>query len=595
MKDIQQIIKNHITQALDTLEIPYDDTSVLLEHPADIAFGDYSTNVAFLLAKSQTNNIQGDYGVKVRNDFEIYKGTQGTLTLPQYFASQIKLTLETNLPVEIQKIEVAGPGFINFYLSEEFFSNTTKSIIEHENSWGYTDLLHHKKVLVEHSSPNLFKPFHIGHVMNNTIGESIVRLARFGGADVVTMSYPSDVSLGIGKAVYVLLADGLEKVQTLETLQEKLDYLGDCYVRGTKLYEEDASVQTAVKSITQKIFEHTPGVEYDAYTLGKTINLDYFKTITTTLGSHFDDFIYESEAGAIGKDIVLAHTPAIFTQSEGAVIYQGEQDGLHTRVFINKEGYPTYEAKDTGLLSLKFEKYNPDISIFITDHEQTDYFKVVSTAAGKIHKAWQDKTIHRTHGRMTFKGQKMSSRLGGVPTAKEILGLLTESVHEVAKYELTEKDTQSIAIAALKYSILKVQAGKNINFDPETSLSFEGDSGPYLLYSTLRAKSLLEKGESEGIVYSFKRPVDSEVTHLEKMLYRFPEVISQAIREYAPHHVVGYVTELAGIYNTWYAHTKIIKAETEAERGYYMALSKSFYITMQKGLYSMGIEIPEKM
>lgn len=569
MKDIRHIITEHITQVLTSLGIEIPEV-ISLEHPADVSFGDYSTNIAMVLAKKLGQS-------------------------PQTLASTLVKEMNKILPDEISKIEVAGPGFINFYLSESFFTESVQYSIEQETMWGKNDVLKNKKVLVEHSSPNLFKPFHIGHMMNNTIGESIVRLARFGGADVVTMSYPSDVSLGIGKAVYILLSDGVEKVQALPTLQEKLEYLGDCYVRGTKLYEEDESVQSTIKNITQKIFEKTPGVEYDAYTLGKEINLDYFKTITKTLGSHFDDFIYESEAGAVGKKLVLENTPAIFTESEGAVIYQGEQDGLHTRVFINKEGYPTYEAKDTGLLSLKFSKYNPDISIFITDHEQTDYFRVVSTAAGKIHKEWQDKTIHRTHGRMTFKGQKMSSRLGGVPTAKSILDTLIESVHDVAKYNLTPTDVEHIAIAALKYTILKVQAGKNINFDPETSLSFEGDSGPYLLYSTLRAKSLLEKGESGGVAYSFERPVDVDVTHLEKMLYRFPEVVAQSLSEYAPHHVVGYLTELAGLYNAWYANTKILKADTEAGRRYYMALSKSFYITMQQGLYIMGIEIPEKM
>lgn len=430
--------------------------------------------------------------------------------------------------------------------------------------------------------------------MNNTIGESLTRLAHFAGGDVTLISYPSDVSLGIGKAVYMLLQKGVGTLDTFATLQEKLTFLGTCYVEGTRAYDEDKSIEPIVRDITQKIFNHTAGPELDAYEIGKKINLDYFKEITATLGSHFDDFIYESEAGIAGKKIVEENTPAIFAHSEGATIYEGEQDGLHTRVFINKEGYPTYEAKDIGLLSLKFERYNPDLSIFITDHEQTEYFRVVSTAAGKIHKDWQDKTIHKTHGRMTFKGQKMSSRLGGVPTAKDTLDTLCEAVGETAKHELTPSDTQVIAISALKYSILRAEAGKNINFDPETSLSFEGDSGPYLLYSTIRAQSILEKAKMQTPPPTPSPEERGQITTLEKLLYRFPEVVSRSLADYSTHHVTIYLTELAQAFNSFYGNTHILGADSD-DMAYYLQLTKSFQIIMKNGLYLLGITLPFKM
>ena len=153
------------------------------------------------------------------------------------------------------------------------------------------------------------------------------------------------------------------------------------------------------------------------------------------MGSKFDGYIFESEAGVVGMEIVSKYTPSIFTESEGAVVYIPEESKKHinTAVFINSQGNPTYEAKDLGLLDIKFEKYNPDVSIFITDHQQISHFDVVLDAAEKINKNWAEKSVHRTHGRMTFKGQKMSSRLGRVQLAKSLIDTMVEDVKENSK------------------------------------------------------------------------------------------------------------------------------------------------------------------
>ena len=227
--------------------------------------------------------------------------------------------------------------------------------------------------------------------MNNTIGESIVRLYKFGGAEVTTISYPSDVSLGIAKAVWQFLEYGATKLDEFESLAEKISFLGRCYSEGTAAYDDKPEIETRVREITQDIYEERDTEAYQAYVLGRDLNLKYFKQVTERLGSHFAGYIFESEAGVTGKELVLENTPAVYTKSEGAVIYQGEQDGLHTRVFISKEGNPTYEAKDTGLLKLKFNRYSPDISVFVTDNQQASYFEVVASAAGKINPEWKEK------------------------------------------------------------------------------------------------------------------------------------------------------------------------------------------------------------
>ncbi|MCX6753218.1 MAG: arginine--tRNA ligase [Candidatus Nomurabacteria bacterium] len=328
--------------------------------------------------------------------------------------------------------------------------------------------------------------------------------------------------------------------------------------------------------------------------------MEYFKNITKRLGSEFDGYIYESEAGIIGKKMVLENTPAIFTESEGAVVYIPEETKkyINTAVFINSQGNPTYEAKDLGLLDLKFEKYNPDLSIFITDHQQISHFAVVLDAVEKINKSWVERSIHRTHGRMTFKGQKMSSRLGGVPLVADILETVLAEVFERTKNRDTvdtRENPEAIAVGALKFAILRAQAGKNIDFDPETSLSFEGDSGPYLQYTGVRANSVLEKaGKISAEIFPATTFSDTPTTDVEKILARFPEVVENSINNWAPHYVTTYLCELAQSFNSWYAHTQIID-EANPNMNYNLAITKSVAQVMQNGLYLLGITLPERM
>ncbi len=560
-------LKNHIESILKDMGI--ESPKVILDVPTHFNLGDSTTNVAMMYAK------------------ELEKK-------PLDLALEIKESIVAKQIRHISRIDVIAPGFINFFFDEHYFHANLEEVLIQKENFGKNDALSGKKVLVEHSSPNLFKAFHIGHVMNNAIGESITRLSKFSGGDVTVISYPSDVSLGIAKAVWALMEEqGLEKVKTMPTA-EAVAYLGACYVTGTKAYEDNPELQTRIREIATHIYEKTNSPEYKTYEEGKELNLAYFKAITETLGSQFDNFIYESETGVEGKKLVEENIGNVFTQSEGAVIYEGERDGLHTRVFINKEGYPTYEAKDLGLLSIKFSTYNPDLSIFVTDYEQTEYFKVVSAAASKINPIWKERTIHRTHGRMSFKGAKMSSRLGGIPSAEELLQFLYTELNLRAPnlaMETNGESNRAIAVAALKFCILRSMAGKNIDFDPDTSLSFEGDSGPYLQYSVVRANSILNKVESK---VSSDLPENWNTTNLERVLERFPEVVAKAAGEYAPHYVVTYLLELASEFNSFYATGKILNDE-DPTSPYRISLTRAFSQVMNSGLYLLGIQVPGKM
>jgi arginyl-tRNA synthetase len=536
----------------------------VIEHPKDMSHGDYATNAALIVAKT----------LQAR---------------PKESAEKLMEYLNTNKEEFIQSITIAGPGFINFTLDRKYFVDAIHEAA-HVEAYGHTNIYTGKKILVEHSSPNLFKPFHIGHLMNNTIGESITRLAKYSGAQVSTISFPSDVSLGVAKAIYILLEKHIDG-----SVSYTIDELGNAYVEGTKKYDEDESIHVRVKEIADNLYARKDSPEYGMYEITKAFNIAYFESIVAKLGSQFDAYIYESEAGVDGKKIVLEHTPSVFTESEGAIVYTPNESDKHlnTAVFINSQGNPTYEAKDIGLLDLKFKTYTPDLSIFITDAQQVSHFQVVLDAGAKINPDWKEKSLHRYHGRMSFKGAKMSSRLGGVPTVESILAAVVEEV-KTKNPDIGDSAAQQIGIAAIKFAILRAAAGKNIDFDPDTSLSFEGDSGPYVQYTAVRAQSLLEKGRDIVARKDLTtKPVPGTET-IERLVARFPEVVAEAQQDWTPHTIVGYLLELAQAFNSWYGQGKIIDEDIHAT-AYRLAVVKAVRQTLVNGLDVLGIEAPIKM
>lgn len=536
------------------------DLAYVIDYPDDVTHGDYAVNAALVGAKQA--------GIK-----------------PQELARRIVDALGTIDGIE--KIEIAGPGFINFFMSRDVFADGVRNI---NDTWGANTILRGKKILIEKSAPNLFKPFHVGHLLNISIGESLSRLTRSSGAEAIDVAYPSDISLGVAKAVWAILKQGLQDHLTVNTL-------GECYVYGTKLYDEDEQAKKEIIEINRKLNAQEQGVEWDIYVQGKKINLQYFKDITARLKSEFADYFFESDSGRVGKEIVESHVGTVFEKSDGAIIFRGEQYGLHTRVFITSLGLPVYESKDIGLLQLKFDTYHPDVSLVITDIEQRQYFEVIKQAALLVHKEWGERSVYWQHGRLRFVGGKISSRYGNVPLAEDLIDKVKEVVREKMtnaqrqKEPISDAMVENIALAALKYAFLKSGSGKNIIFDFAASLSLEGDSGPYLLYSYVRALSILEKAKALG------RPARGEETTpeaplFERLLPRFPEIVERAAREYEPHYIVTYLTKLAGAFNSWYAHERVIDADQEA---YKLALTEAFAVTMKRGLWLLGIETVERM
>lgn len=562
-----------------------DGQTFSLSPAEDSARGDLSTNIAFIIAKEK--NLS-----------------------PKFCATELVTLLENKLESIVEKIEVAGPGFINFFLKAGF--------VRMENEKDKIDITTRftgKNILVEHSSPNLFKPFSIGHLMNNIIGEFVTRAIKIGGADVTTISFPSDISLGIAKALFIInrdLKDNKIDIKFFDNNEEDkvINYLGESYIRGVKECEENEESLNYAKNILEKMYDVSTEKKSDPEFKSiiektKSINENYFKAFIKDVGSNIDNFIYESEAGERGKKIVEENTGdgKVFKKSEGAIVYvpDEERKDINTSVFINSQGFPTYEAKDIGLLDIKFSKYNPDNSFFITDMEQAPHFKVVLDAASKLGGDWKErveKSKHIPHGRMLFKGEKMSSRLGGIPLALDVIKVVEEEVRERAgekiehlSSEEKKKLERDIALSALRVSVLRSKPGININFDPETSLSFEGDSGPYLMYTHARCASLLEKGNEKDL-----HPKFSDVTNieLEKELSFFEVMLTESIEALSPQKVVTYLFSIAQKFNNFYATTQII-SEDKIKSEHNLAIVKRTKFILREGLNVLGINAPEKM
>ncbi len=542
------------------IEMGIESPKVVLDYPARMEMGDYTTNVAMVYAKELS-----------KNPFE----------LAEEIGSKIN--------IDGVEVESAKPGFINFNFDEKYFATVLREAMV--ESYGRNKSLLDQKTIIEYTDPNPFKIFHIGHLMPNVIGESISRILESNGAEVKRANYQGDVGIHVAKAVWAI-----KNGESLET----------AYAIGHKAYEDNETAKAEIVSINKKIYEGSDLEINEIYEDGRKKSLLYFEVMYKRLGTLFDFYFFESEVADLGKETVTKNIGKIFEESEGAVIFKGENfdKKLHTRVFINKEGLPTYEAKELALSKVKFDNYPYEKSIVVTASEINEYFKVLLEAMRQIFPELATKTSHLSHGIMKLPEGKMSSRTGNIISAESLINQVNEKVFEKmnSRDEVSKSlfDTEElngiaeiVAIGAIKYSILRQAIGGDIVFDFDKSISFEGDSGPYLQYSAVRANSILEK--AEGVVeISGEEPLGWVTTNIERMIEKFPSVVARAGSEYAPHHIATYLIELSSSFNSFYADHKIID-EGNATSPYRLAITKAFHTIMVSGLNLLGINIPLKM
>src|SRR3989338_8214521 len=467
--DIRNNLKDSIAKSLSGLGISVEADKVPLEHPADLRNGDYSTSIAIRALALEREPAKRKLEKNLPKD-EV-KGLSKIVALPSRnpHALAEKIVAALGSVEGIAKVEVAGAGFINFYLTSAALAEAVETA-RGEDMWGSNTTQKGRTIMMEYTDPNPFKEFHIGHLVPNALGESVSRLFQFSGATVKRANYQGDVGIHVAKSLFILL----EKNITEPTIAD----LSAAYPEGSKRYEEDAEAKTEIDALNKKIYEKSDAKINDLYEKGRKLSLEHFEEIYKVLGTKFDYYFFESAAGPIGVKIVREH-PEIFPESEGAVIFRGEEYGLHTRVFLNKQGLPTYEAKELGLARLKEEACAFDLTMTITGNEQGEYFKVVMKAMDLALPELRGKLAYKNNGMLRFAEGKMSSRTGNVITGESLLADLTEAAKtRAAESRADNADilAQQIAVAAIKYQILKQASGKDIIFDRERALSLEGDS-----------------------------------------------------------------------------------------------------------------------
>ncbi len=458
-----------------------------------------------------------------------------------------------------------------------------------------------------------------------------------------------------------LRIDNLEfKTKESLSLTERVKWLGQCYAYGATANKENPEASEKIKKLNAQLFQiaqemwvkndpsFKPQIDYkqfvkeeayphdlvyEYYVTGRQWTLDYFEEIYKKLGTQskksdaqgaFDHSYFESYVGEFGYTTVMQYLEkGLFEKSDGAIVSSKEKNGLHTRVFINSHGLPTYEAKELGLNPEKYKKYKFDKSIIITANEINEYFKVLLWNLKQIDPYVGEHTIHIGHGVVRLPEGKMSSRTGkilsGEALIEEAKSLVVEKMksssqslsghmsnpssgrgdHEVVE-GVDEMIAERVAIAAIKYSLLKTNLGKDVTFSFDESLSFEGNSGPYLLYTIVRCKSILAKDTSLNskfipVISSLSRNLLEDDLRLLRLLARYDSVIAQAADKLAPHSVCTYLYTLASEFSSYYAKVNILKTEDVELKQFRLWLVSKIAETLTKGVNILGFEAVEKM
>ncbi len=512
------------------------------------------------------------------------------------------------------RVEIAGPGFMNFISPDEYFYGKVADFAKGQeyltkgSVWSEYD---GKVVVCEFSDPNPFKVLHVGHLYTSMVGDSISRILEMAGAKVVRANFGGDVGLHVGKTIWAFL----QQLPSHLMIEE----IAKAYVEGTRAYEEDEQAKVEITEINRMVYEialqefgdirewpgHEMGDDQEGvalaldkeeiktiYLKGRELSYKYFEDFYARIGVKFDRYYPESTVAVRGlKEVRQGLDRGVYEESNGAVVYKGEKFGLHTRVFINQNGLPTYEAKDVGLIFTKWDDYHFDESVVITGNDIIEYMKVVLASVSEMAPKLSERTRHLTHGQVKLPGnEKMSSRKGNFLKAVDVIGVVTQELVESTGQPADEK----VVLAALRYAFLKYKMGGDIIFDPKESVAMTGNSGVYLLYSTVRAKKVLQRvGNSAS--QSNDTVANSEtsfVRKLSKKIVQYQDVLREAVTEMAPNKICAYLFELAQEFSRFYENVKVIGNENEAEL---IVIVQAYTNVMEHGLGLLGIEVPEEM
>jgi len=609
---IIQTLKNEIMRACLSANIDVNENDIHVEHPVDITNGDYSCNIAMIKAKQ--------IGM-----------------LPRDMADKIIIALRANKNEHVEKVDVAGAGFINIFLNKKFFSDSIGVILNEKGEFGTNTRYGKQTWVIEHTSPNPNKAMHIGHLRNNVIGMTLGRLAKANGVTVKFDMIDNNRGIAIAKLMWGFLKfarlddttpidlehwrSHKNKWHTPESKRQCPDHFIDAlYVLGAQDFGEDKSTESRVRqmvvdwenkdSMIRELWRHVIDYSY----AGQKFTLN-------RLGSNWDKEWHEDEIYEKGKGLVSEGlSKGIFKKLEdGAILTNLSSYNIPDTIVQKSDGTSLYITQDIALTKLKKETYHADKLFWVIGPEQSLAMKQVFAICEQLGIGKVSDYTHISYGFMGLKDgagnfEKMSSREGTTLFIDDLIDAVKvsftkkERIREMKELSLPKEEKrrivldkegtlEKIALGAVKFSILRVGRIQDMAFDIESSIDTEGDSGPYLQYTHARIQSLLEKANIQGLnSLQIISPVEWKTTDVERTLYKYPEIITSALDEYAPQYVATYLIELARAFNTFYGSTKILDSESSPDViTYKLAITKAVGQVIKNGLGILGIDVVERM
>lgn len=512
-------------------------------------------------------------------------------------------------------------GFLNFEVSAQAWLGVLEKIHTHED-FGKGDP-NGLKVVVEFSSPNTNKPLHLGHLRNNFLGDSVSRIIEESGAEVNRVNLVNDRGIHICKSMYAY--EKLGNGETPDSARVKGDKLvGHYYVEFDKMYKQEIEELMAAGKSKKEAEKEAPSLlaaqellkkwedgDPETVDLWKTMNgwvYEGFDRTYKTMGVHFDKIYHESDTYLLGKDLINEglEKGVFFKKENGSVWVDLTEDKLDEKLVLRADGTSVYMTQDMGTCEMRYEDYPFDKSIYVVGNEQDYHFQVLFTIMKKLGRAYADGLYHLSYGMVDLPSGKMKSREGTVVDADDLMAEMFETARrhtqELGKIEgLSEQEAEelfkTIGLGALKYFLLKVDPRKRMLFDPEQSIEFQGDTGPFIQYTHARISAIMRRAATLEIGHQVPENVELHDRE-EELIYRlslFPKIVQEAASGYAPSVVAQYIFELAKDYNGFYQEVPIFNEDNKDMIALRLALSANTAKVIRKGMGLLGINVPERM
>lgn len=585
------------------------------------------------IVKETLNAVKALYNIELQesdvNLQETRKEFQGEVTIvtfpltryskksPEQTGVEIGEYLKKNLS-EISNYNVIK-GFLNLSVADPYLVDLFRNEIQGSDFGVFP--ARGEKVMVEYSSPNTNKPLHLGHIRNNLLGYSVSQILSAYGYEVIKANLVNDRGIHICKSMLAWQKFG--NGETPESTGLKGDHLvGNYYVVFDKEYkkqveqlkeegmlDEEAKRNAPLIKEAQHMLQKWEAGDPEVLSLWKMMNqwvYDGFDATYNRLGVGFDKFYYESDTYLLGKDLIEEglEKGVFFKKEDHSVWIDLTADGLDEKLVLRGDGTSVYITQDLGTAQLKFNDFKMDKSIYVVGNEQDYHFKVLFLILEKLGKAWAKGLYHLSYGMVDLPSGKMKSREGTVVDADDLMDEMvvtarsrTEELGKVDGFSDEEKESlyHMIGLGALKYFLLKVEPKKRLLFDPNESIDFQGNTGPFIQYTHARICSVLAKANVPAFAYDSVTAVSSTERELILTLRKYPVVLENAAREFSPAQLANYAYELAKLYNKFYHEEPILKAEDSDIRNFRLALSGTTASIIKKSMQMLGIEVPERM